>query len=353
MSLQLHSAPLPLQLLSVIFWLLTLTARTLGHEHGTGARVFVKEGNDFFLHCSLGTQNIAAALFDWRKVAERDQPLQEVFMYDAGIHYNNGGKGQSDQFRGRVSHFPEELKHGNASIIIRNTKKTDSGNYTCVFPHLETPQTFNVEVVVVAAPKPFVTALDAGETWSLLQCEVRGASPRPKVRWQDSDGNQLPAEEAQVSERGSSYDITLNITVTKTGRYRCVVEQEDIKHRITSETFVHISEKVYEDSSSKVSIEWLAFTFVLGVFIVIAVEALLVFFKRITIHLNNSLRQQETMRKKRLEEETQTKGLENQENGVIYKKVKYSYEVPSEGGDFVGSSPAGLPSGPPAGPLEV
>ncbi|XP_068438524.1 V-set and immunoglobulin domain-containing protein 1-like [Clinocottus analis] len=322
MFLQRHSAPLPQQLLSVICWLLTLTARTLGHEHGV-VRVVVEEGNDVFLPCSLGTkENITPSSFHWRKAAERDHGQQEVFLYDAGIHYNNGRPGQSDQFRGRVSHFSEELKHGNASIVIRNTQTTDSGNYTCALPRLQPPQTFNVELVVVAAPKPFVTMLDAGETWSLLQCEVRGASPRPKVRWQDSKGNQLPAEEAQVSERGSSYDITLNITVNKTGRYRCVVEQEDIKHRITSETFVHISEKVYEDSSSKVSIGWLAFTFVLGVFIVIAVGALLVFLKRITIRLNNSLRQQETMRKKRLEEETQTKGLENQENSVIYKKVK-------------------------------
>ncbi|XP_068438523.1 butyrophilin-like protein 2 [Clinocottus analis] len=293
-------------------------------------RVVVEEGNDVVLPCSLGTkENIAPSSFHWRKAAERDHGQQEVFLYDAGIHYNNGRPGQSDQFRGRVSYFSDELKHGNASIVIRNTQPTDSGNYTCALPRLQPPQTFNVELVVVAAPKPFVTMLDAGETWSLLQCEVRGASPRPKVRWQDSKGNQLPAEEAQVSERGSSYDITLNITVNKTGRYRCVVEQEDIKHRITSETFVHISEKVYEDSSSNVSIGWLAFTFVLGVFIVIAVGALLVFLKRITIRLNNSLRQQETMRKKRLEEEKKTKGLENQENGVehtrngvTYKKVK-------------------------------
>ena len=101
------------------------------------------------LPCSLSTkENIEFKLFDWKKDPQKDDGLKEVFLYDSGIHYNNGLDGQSEEFKGRVSHFQDELKHGNASIIIRNTKISDSGNYTCDFPRLQPPQKFNIKLVV-------------------------------------------------------------------------------------------------------------------------------------------------------------------------------------------------------------
>ncbi|XP_075948956.1 V-set domain-containing T-cell activation inhibitor 1-like isoform X2 [Anarhichas minor] len=268
---------------SLLFCLLNLSVIILGHEHGVVRKV--DDGSDVILPCSLDTeQDISAAVFDWKKVAPKDTRPEEVFLYDAADQYNNGKYGQSEAFKGRVSHFEDQLKHGTASIIIRNTKKEDSGNYTCHFPLLKPPQTFYIELLVGAAPKPFVTILHATGVWSLLQCEVRGASPKPEVEWQDSDGNKLPAEEPRVSERGGSYDITLNITVTKTDRYRCVVKQEDIKHRISSETFVLICEKEVDNSSLKVIIGLLAS----GVVIL----ALLVLMMWITLRRKSSRRQQ-------------------------------------------------------------
>ena len=94
------------------------------------------------------------------------------------------------------------------------------------------------------ASKPFITTLNETKDWSLQQCEVRGASPEPKVEWQDSSGNILPAEEPQVSERGGRYYVTIKTTVTKTGSYRCVVTQEEISHHTSAETFVFISGEI-------------------------------------------------------------------------------------------------------------
>ena len=78
----------------------------------------------------------------------------------------------------------------------------------------------------------------------LLQCEVEGASQEPKVEWQDSSGNILPAEEPQVSERGGRYYVTIKTTVTRTGRYRCEVPQEEISHQISAETFVQLNGEI-------------------------------------------------------------------------------------------------------------
>ncbi|KAA8578145.1 hypothetical protein FQN60_000068, partial [Etheostoma spectabile] len=110
--------------------------------------ITVKEDSDVVLPCSLSTKNITSELFDWRKVAQKNEVQKEVYMYDNGTHYNSGLDGQSEEFKGRVSHFQDELKHGNASIIIRNTKISDSGDYSCDFPKLQTPQTFYVKLVV-------------------------------------------------------------------------------------------------------------------------------------------------------------------------------------------------------------
>ncbi|XP_044205704.1 hemicentin-1-like [Thunnus albacares] len=198
----------------------------------------VEEGSDVILPCSLSSkENIEFKHFDWKKDDQK-----EVFRYDAGRHSNNGRSGQDKQFIGRVSHFEDELKSGNASIIIKHTTVADSGDYTCEFPLLQPRQIFYIKLHVGAATKPYVTSLDVTKNSALLQCEVRGASPKPKLRWQDSDGNILQAEEPKETERGGRYDVILNITVTKTDNYRCVATQEEINHQIYAETHVYISE---------------------------------------------------------------------------------------------------------------
>ncbi|KAL7408717.1 hypothetical protein ABVT39_028107 [Epinephelus coioides] len=117
---------------------------------------------------------------------------------------------------------------------------SDSGDYTCVFPFVQRREKSHVMLVVVSSPKPSVTVLKATDDEMQLQCEVHGASPKPKVEWKDSDGNILPAEEPQVTDRGGSYDIILQTTVTKNDYYRCVVTQEEINHQIHAEIYVQV-----------------------------------------------------------------------------------------------------------------
>ncbi|XP_008304953.1 CD276 antigen-like, partial [Stegastes partitus] len=196
-----------------------------------GNRLVVRAGSDVVLPCSFSTKNnIEPIRFVWRKNGR-----QEVFLYDAGNHYNNGRQGQDEQFKGRVSHFPDELINGNASIIIRNTRQSDSGNYTCDFLHIH--QRFHIELLVGVSPRP-ITTLHERSDGVLLQCEVLGASPKPVVEWWDSDGNILPAHQPTITERGGNkYDVILNATVTKSGDYRCVSTQKEIYSQIYTETY--------------------------------------------------------------------------------------------------------------------
>uniref|UniRef100_A0A671X7P5 CD276 antigen homolog n=1 Tax=Sparus aurata TaxID=8175 RepID=A0A671X7P5_SPAAU len=273
--------------------------QTFNIELVVGVKVVVEEDSDAVLPCLINTEDLTGKTFHWKKDGQK-----EVFFYEARSHSNNRLTGQDEQFIDRVSHFQDQLMNGNASIKIQNTKKADSGIYSCIFPHLQPRQTFKIELVVEqllrdrsgeipGAPKPIITILDATKDWALLQCVVRGASPKPKVEWQDSSGNVWEtAEDHQVSERRGSFYVTLNTNVTRTDRYRCNVTQEEISHQTKAETFVFInvnpssvSGKLCEDPSSKVVIGWL-FGIVIGAVVLAAVQFGLVASKRITVTCN-------------------------------------------------------------------
>ncbi|XP_045897876.1 butyrophilin subfamily 3 member A3-like, partial [Micropterus dolomieu] len=138
-----------------------------------------------------------------------------------------------------------------------------------------------------AAAEPSITIVNITEFGVLLQCEVLGAFPKPTVEWQDSAGNKLPAEEPQVSERGGSFNITLQTTVKKTenNRFHCVVQQDDIGHIISNN--ITLPEKLFEDTCRRGDVTgWFLCGFSLGALPVAAVLVLLVATKFITVRCN-------------------------------------------------------------------
>ncbi|XP_030274897.1 butyrophilin subfamily 1 member A1-like [Sparus aurata] len=230
--------------------LLPLVCLCLLSCSGDAVRVLVEQDSDAVLPCLISPKrNLSGKAFDWKKDESRKEK-KEVFLYDAGLHYNNGRTGQDEQFKGRVSFFEDELQNGNASIKIQNTKMADSGNYSCDFPRLQS-QTSIIELVVDqvlrdrtgevsgAAPEPYISTLEDRNLWSLLQCEAHG-DPLPTLKWEDSDNNTLPAAKTKISEREGRFYITVKITVTKTDNYRCVATQETLSHQVVAVTSVHV-----------------------------------------------------------------------------------------------------------------
>ncbi|XP_038547994.1 V-set and immunoglobulin domain-containing protein 1-like isoform X1 [Micropterus salmoides] len=272
-----------MELLPLLCLLLSCSAGTSADQTEPEViRMVVKEGSEAILPCSLGTTNIKGELFDWKKDEKK-----EVFLYDKGNHYNNGRVGQDERFKGRVFHFQEQLQFGNASIVIRNTKVTDSGSYTCDFPLPQRKRQSRIALVVDpilkdrsaenipgASPKPYVKTLKTDDGMLLL-CEVLGAFPKPTVEWQDSAGNKLPAEETQVSERGGSFYIILQTAVTRADNYRCVATQEEINHQIEANTYVEINGSPKE-SLTESATGWKVAVAVLSLVVVVAVVVIAV-----------------------------------------------------------------------------
>uniref|UniRef100_A0A096LV02 Ig-like domain-containing protein n=1 Tax=Poecilia formosa TaxID=48698 RepID=A0A096LV02_POEFO len=195
-----------------------------------------REGSDVMLPCSpSGKDDLTHETFDWQKDDE-----QQVFLYRNGKHYNNGLTGQNENFRNRVEFFQDQLQFGNASIRIKNTKLTDSGNYSCTIPHLQPPgQKFYMKLVVHVCPKPRLGTKKTADGIRVI-CSVPDVS---KVEMEMELHNSDDKSVGQLVDAGTSQNNKYFIfSVTKEGDYRCLVKQKEFCHQIYSEeSFVLIS----------------------------------------------------------------------------------------------------------------
>nr|XP_043880214.1 butyrophilin-like protein 2 isoform X3 [Solea senegalensis] len=223
---------------------------------------YIKEGEDVVLNCSSGdNQSLKDSLISWKNINGK-----ELFLYELGHHTEDGWCCQDEQYRGRVSLFYDELKNGNASLILRDTRIEDTGIYTCDLPGLSSGRQMSTMELIVkwvlrnrfglekgAAQAPVLKMVNVSEAGVELQCVVRGSSSKPSVEWQTCEGTSLNSEEPLVSETRGRYDTTLLVTVTetKTNCFRCMVKQEDIYHRI--DINITLSEKLFEKKSCNVA----------------------------------------------------------------------------------------------------
>ncbi|XP_034567433.1 CD276 antigen-like isoform X2 [Notolabrus celidotus] len=242
----------------VFLCLVTLCGLTFPHINGEVV-ITVKEGSDVVIPCSLSSkENIESKLFDWKKDGDK-----EVFMYEGGLTYGNGRTGQDKQFVDRVSHFQDELKNGNASIKISKTKVSDSGNYTCIFPHLQPSQTFSIQLVVGAV---VITVKEGSDV--VLPCSLSSKEniESKLVDWKKDGamevfiydggltyGNGFTGQDDQFEGRATHFDHELkngnaSIKITKTkvsdsGVYTCTFPRLQPRQTFHIQLVVGVSTK--------------------------------------------------------------------------------------------------------------
>lgn len=94
-------------------------------------RKYVTEGDDVILPCfARNRKNLKKTVIQWKNTYNKD-----VFRQ------------QDEQYRGRVSLFPTELKKGNASMQLKAVRVADAGNYTCLLSNAW-PESSTTELIV-------------------------------------------------------------------------------------------------------------------------------------------------------------------------------------------------------------
>ncbi|XP_028998324.1 coxsackievirus and adenovirus receptor homolog [Betta splendens] len=207
-----------MELLLLSLCLVSLSGSTFADGNGPEI-IKVKEGNNAILPCYIKDKDILSKRFEWKKDGKKD-----VYLYDGSPL-----SGQDEQFIGRVSHFDHELKNGDASIKIRDTKVSDTGFYTCNLPNLT--QTFTVHLRVGKVAKLHTKKLTKMKDGVPLLCLVSDASPdfQLKISWFDSSGNKLNSQ-LEIKKNGELH--ILQTTVTKSDTYRCDATMEELSHQI-------------------------------------------------------------------------------------------------------------------------
>ncbi|XP_035985079.1 V-set domain-containing T-cell activation inhibitor 1 [Fundulus heteroclitus] len=230
---------------------LMFSGTTLVDGNGV-AKITTKEDDNVIIPCSLGT-TLTDKRIEWIK------DNKEIYIVE-----NGRVTIQDELFRDRVSHFPDELESGNASIKINKAKESDNGSYDCKYsdPGKVIPSALNkieltVEMMLKDRSGDFnpeeasrglaiasVSKVRPTDDGALLRCEVLKASPEPTVVWYDSAGNNVSNKAPQITDKGQTfYDVILETTVTKTDNYTCEATQEEKHHQSKKTTHVTVRGK--------------------------------------------------------------------------------------------------------------
>ncbi|XP_078105571.1 CD276 antigen-like isoform X2 [Sander vitreus] len=234
----------------------------------------VREGSDVTLPCSLITkEDLRLTRFIWKKVSQKTDDGQKVFLYDKGDLYSDERPGQSEQFKGRVSHFPDELEQGNASIIIRNTTRADSGDYRCSVPFIQKPQEFHIYLVVepklirvregsdVTLPCSLITKEDITSTrfvWEKTYDDQAVFLCDKGDLYSDELPDQSELFKGRVShfpdelEQGNASIIIRNTTWADTGLYSCIIKS--IQKRQIFHIYLVVEPKLIVEEGSDVTL---------------------------------------------------------------------------------------------------
>ncbi|KAK1803383.1 hypothetical protein P4O66_020733, partial [Electrophorus voltai] len=154
--------------------------------------VVAAPGSDIVLPCSL-TSSMSAVD---KEVWWRRQDLENKLMH----HYMNKEDKNNDQdrsYRGRTAMFKEQLQYGNTSLLLKNVKVSDSGQYTCEVQGKGAYDKITIKVTVEAKgtpPQIFVVGTDDVSGGIQLLCESKGWNPEPQLQWLNNEGAELPAE---------------------------------------------------------------------------------------------------------------------------------------------------------------
>uniref|UniRef100_A0A8C4SVX5 Tapasin-related protein-like n=1 Tax=Erpetoichthys calabaricus TaxID=27687 RepID=A0A8C4SVX5_ERPCA len=223
--LQINSQDQYLQYVKLIFLLLVMPgAMAIFHIYTPQAEIRASLHSDVFLPCFFSLAN-----------SKNELKYVVVTWKCNGVRisqYMNGEVKSSS----RAEMLENELKMGNASLILRNVNVNDKGDYECVVYEVPNLGKVNVSLKLTAAPqvfiKPPVIAIDRIK---LLECHVVGFYPEnisvewwshsrplfnmtPLLVYQNPDGTYSTVRHLNYTSLGMNVGETLSCQVTHESR---------------------------------------------------------------------------------------------------------------------------------------
>ncbi|XP_060909532.1 V-set domain-containing T-cell activation inhibitor 1 [Labrus mixtus] len=176
-------------------------------------------GEDILLSCNL---NIKIELAKLRQVSVT---WGKTNLKGLVHHYQDGAADfvdQNSQFKGRTQVFPEALGSGNASLLLRDVRSSDAGEYTCTISSSEGGGMVNIKLRTAAFTAPKFKFSNG-----ILVAEASRWFPKPNVTWSDEAGNILNGSTSLKQNSAGIYRVVSTLqSVNVSDTYTCRIENE-------------------------------------------------------------------------------------------------------------------------------
>ncbi|KPP59213.1 hypothetical protein Z043_122886 [Scleropages formosus] len=146
-----------------------------------------------------------------------------VFLWDSGKVT------EGKAYEGRVTLFPQELERGNVSLLLRDVRISDEGQYSCHVSDASWYEEPSMNLLVMSrGTAPDVTVVESSGDSAVLGCSSQGWHPEPKMSWRDEGGQNLSSETEKPKQMaGGTYTVISHLTLKATSQFRveCVLTE--------------------------------------------------------------------------------------------------------------------------------
>lgn len=174
-------------------------------------------GEDELLSCYLESKSNTGKISKVSVTWEKTGLTGLVYQYKSGAP---DLVDQNSQFKGRTEFFPDAVITGNASLLLRDVRSSDEGEYTCSISSSDGGGKVNINLRTAAFSAP-TFQFSSG----ILTAEASRWFPKPNVSWSDYDGNITQGRTNFTQNSAGIFSVVSTLQpVNSSGIYTCRIE---------------------------------------------------------------------------------------------------------------------------------